>query len=258
MKTRLHAARRLVVAEGEWFHAMEPEMQKQYLEEHPGSKYAKDHTSTAPANPKALPAPTQKPKSEVKPASPKPTPEEVKKVSPKAKAAGSKERVDSAKKLKATAPGLASQLIGGVKDFGHDLSAVGNFLNGHPEHGDMKRVGSMLVTLLGTGAMMTALGATGPVGFLAFMALKKLALPELVGCAKSVYKGTKRQFAPADRSKMLPEYQDACVRLLAASKQDQETLLELIELLADMVAHGEIPQSALDEAQAELEATHKK
>ena len=38
----------ITAAEGDWFHTLSPEMQKQYLEEHPNSKYAKEAKAAEP------------------------------------------------------------------------------------------------------------------------------------------------------------------------------------------------------------------
>jgi hypothetical protein len=213
---KINAASRLLVAEGEWFHALPEPLQKQYVEEHPDSKYAQgwkpkgeDEGNKAPEsteknteqspqkqpqNTNPNPGPMQRlqrpPAQLVKPRPqlPKKTEQALKHVPKQVKNAvrngglkpGSKERKEIKDKLKSQTPGLARGLLKDTIGAGKGLASVYNIaIKGKPEKGDFKKAASLVGTILGSSLMAAAIGTTGPVGFLAFMALKHMAAPEL-------------------------------------------------------------------------------
>lgn len=216
------ASRLLVTAEGEWFHSLPEEMQKQYIEEHPDSKYAKGYRpkgdqpsiprqNTAPNDPQShqnqpgvqtpmgAPQRLQRPPAQLvkpRPQLPKKTEEALKHV-PKPvgralKNGGmkpkSKERVEIAEKLKAHTPRLARGMIKDTMGAAKGLASTYNIVvKGKPEKGDFKKVASMFGTILGSSVMAAAIGTTGPVGFLAFMAVKHMAAPALYRLAQSAF-----------------------------------------------------------------------
>lgn len=216
------ASRLLVTAEGEWFHSLPEEMQKQYIEEHPDSKYAQGYRpkgdqpsiprqNTAPNDPQShqnqpkvqtpmgAPQRLQRPPAQLvkpRPQLPKKTEEALKHVpKPVGKALRnggmkpkSKERVEIAERLKAHTPRLARGMIKDTMGAAKGLASTYNIVvKGKPEQGDFKKVASMFGTILGSSVMAAAIGTTGPVGFLAFMAVKHMAAPALYRLAQSAF-----------------------------------------------------------------------
>lgn len=198
----VHAAARLIVAEGEWFDQLSDEMQQQYIEEHPDSKYAKGYglskrlqSPHKPVQPK--PAPAEPPKPPQTPKLDQRTEESLRRLPPEAqkfvKTGGttpnSKSRKQSAEQVRAAAPKLARNIIKDSLGVANGLIAVHRLLDGKGKKGDVKQVASLVGTILGTSVMMAALGASGPVGFLAFMAVKHVAAPELFDIVKGALGG---------------------------------------------------------------------
>jgi hypothetical protein len=216
------ASRLLVTAEGEWFYSLPDEMQKQYIEEHPESKYAKDYKhggdnpsipgpQTAPNDPQSpqnqpkvqtpmgAPGRLQRPPAQLvkpRPQLPKKTEEALKHVpKPVGKALKnggmkpkSKERMEIAEKLKAKTPRLARGMLKDTMGAAKGLASTYNIVvKGKPEQGDFKKVASMFGTILGSSVMAAAIGTTGPVGFLAFMAVKHMAAPALYRMAQKAF-----------------------------------------------------------------------
>jgi hypothetical protein len=197
----LKAATRLVTAEGEWFDMLSDEMKKMYIEEHPDSKYAKGYRLSNPGQPSA---PGKPPAPGAGPATPpakvqQPGPkldnrstEQLKKLPKSAqkfvKSGGtkknSKARKQSAEQVRAAAPKLARGILKDSVGVVSGLTAMHRMLEFKPKEGDYKKAASLVMTVLGTGAMMAALGATGPAGFLAFMAIKHVAAPALYNVVK--------------------------------------------------------------------------
>lgn len=214
------ASRLLVTAEGEWFHSLPEPMQKQYIEEHPESKYAQGYrpkgddqppvphqnteqnTEQSPQNPAPVQGPMQRlqrpPAQLVKPRPmlPRKTEEALKHVpKPAAKAVksgglkpGSKDRKEIAEKLKPHTPRLARGMLKDTIGAAKGLAATYNIaIKGKPQKGDFKKVASMFGTILGSSVMAAALGTTGPVGFLAFMAVKHMAAPAMYRMAQKAF-----------------------------------------------------------------------
>jgi hypothetical protein len=92
---------------------------------------------------------------------------------------------------------------------------------------------------LGASVMTAALGTTGPVGILTFMAIKHLAAPALFGIAKK---------ALANKSPG-PKLENASV---VSASDDEDSMKALIEGLSDYAENGEIPPEAWKAAIAEL------
>jgi hypothetical protein len=205
----LAAYRLLVTAEGEWWDTLTDEMKKMYIEEHPDSKYAKGYGLGQPKQDTEQPGKpdehVRKPGVPVKPVQRqfgprdaqtqealKTLPPAVKKfVSSGETKAGSKTRKKEADSVKAAAPSVARKVLKDVAGVASGLRSAHNVLQGKPKPGDAKKIASLVGTILGTSAMMAALGATGPVGFLAFMAVKHIAAPELANIVR-------RAIAPRD------------------------------------------------------------
>lgn len=191
---RLNAAARLVVAEGEWFDMLSDDMKKQYIEEHPDSKYAKGYKLQSPSKPMQ---PGPNPKAPQQPQQPKKlnqrTEESLKKLPKSAqqfvKKGGTKPnspaRKQSAAQVRAAAPKLARGILKDSVGVATGIVAMRNLLEFKPKDGDFKKAASLVGTVLGTSAMMAVLGASGPVGFLAFMAVKHVAAPKLYDVVKN-------------------------------------------------------------------------
>jgi hypothetical protein len=214
------ASRLLVTAEGEWFHSLPEPMQKQYIEEHPESKYAQGYrpkgddkpvvphqnteqnTEQSPQSQRPAQGPMQRlqrpPAQLVKPRPqlPKKTEEALKHVpKPVAKAVksgglkpGSEDRKSISERLKAHTPRLARGMLKDTVGAAKGLGAAYNIVfKGKPEKGDFKKVASMFGTILGSSVMAAALGTTGPVGFLMFAAIKHMAAPDLYRMAQKAF-----------------------------------------------------------------------
>ena len=190
---------RLVTAEGEWWDTLTDDMKKLYIKEHPDSKHAKESIGNGTPS-----APVQGPTGQgrghglVKPKPisfgpkdeqmkqalknlPKPVQSFVRKGETKA---GSKPRKENAQKVKASSPSLARGILKDSVGVAKGLNSIRNMVNGKPNPGDFKKAASFVGTILGTSAMMALLGASGPVGFLTFMAIKHVAAPELYSLVK--------------------------------------------------------------------------
>lgn len=290
----LRAATRLL-AEGEWFHELSKESQKQYITEHPDSKYAHDHKSKSDGT-DVVPHHKGPPK-ETQPVPHHQNQRQPAKVPPKAIKRGSPQRKRAAEQVKAKTPGLIPGIfrdsIGAVKG----VAAVGRILQDKRQPGDVKKIAGLVGTILGSAAMVAVLGTTGPVGFLAFMALKHLAAPDLFNMVKTGLKKGAKAISDHDNAnaaddeafdngddeeedlgywehgKWHPQSRDdwerdytkrgkgskrditgAHTRLLAAEAEDHEMMQQLIGVLADLAANGDIPDEAFAAAQAEMDS----
>ena len=211
---KLNAASRLLVtAEGEWFDLLPDEMKKQYIEEHPDSKYAKGFHLNGPKSDKPkgpeqqqkqgpqtnAPQRLQRPPAQMvkrpKPINQK-TEQALKHVPPAIKKAvksgelkpKSKERTEIAEKLKQHTPRLARGMLKDTVGAAKGLAATYNIaMKGKPQKGDFKKVAGLIGTVLGSSVMAAALGTTGPVGFLMFMAVKHMAAPSLYRLAQKAF-----------------------------------------------------------------------
>lgn len=190
---QINAASRLIVAEGEWFDMLTDEMKKQYIEEHPDSKYAKGYGLGRPHKPATPgPAPSPAPQAIEGPKLDRKTEEKLAKLPKSAqkfvKQGGtkknSKSRKRSAARVRADAPKLARGILKDSIGIAGGLAAMHRMIEFKPDEGDYKKAASFVGTLLGTSAMMAVLGASGPVGFLAFMAVKHVAAPTLYNIVK--------------------------------------------------------------------------
>lgn len=189
---QINAAARLIVAEGEWFDALTDDMKKQYIEEHPDSKYAKGYKLSRPHEP-VKPKPMQQIKQPPQGLKlDRDTEQKLQKLPKSAQKfvksggtkANSKSRKRSAARVRADAPKLARGIIKDSIGIAGGLAAMHRMLEFRPDKGDYKKAASFVGTLLGTSAMMGVLGASGPVGFLAFMAVKHVAAPTLYNIVK--------------------------------------------------------------------------
>jgi hypothetical protein len=211
---RLQAATRLVVAEAEWWDELSKKAKQQYLEEHPNSQFAKGHKFAKESESSKSKAPsltddtdgTGTPKSkDVVPSGPhrkappdtddvedvdeietKPKSRELthQKVTPKSMKSGSPERRESAGQIKKKSRGLARGILRDSIGVGNAMVSVGHVLQGKTSKDDAKHIASFLGTIIGSSVMAAAIGTTGPVGFLAFMAIKHLVGAPLLDLAK--------------------------------------------------------------------------
>ncbi|QRE00245.1 hypothetical protein [Burkholderia phage BCSR5] len=209
-RAAITAALKVTAKEGEWFYSMPPEMQKQYVEEHPDSKYAKDYK--AKQDQKKLPAPKkEKPDAEdVKfkerqepPGRPKPKQSIVQKSLksiaklPKqlqqfVKTGGTKAS-SAARKVtgNAVVKGSAKVTKGMLKDTAGVLkgaNSVAHSLTGGGTRDDWKAAAKLGMTILASGALASAFAASGPAGFMALMALKHIGAPAMGNIVKSAWK----------------------------------------------------------------------
>lgn len=187
-----------VTAEGEWWDTLTDDMKKLYIKEHPDSKHAKESIGNGTPSGPTIPTGQGRGIGIVKPKPisfgpkdeqtkqalknlPKPVQSFVNRGETKA---GSKSRKENAQKVKASSPSLARGILKDSVGVAKGLNSIRNMVNGKPNPGDFKKAASFIGTILGTSAMMALLGASGPVGFLTFMAIKHVAAPELYGIVK--------------------------------------------------------------------------
>jgi hypothetical protein len=212
---QINAASRLIVAEGEWFDMLTDDMKKQYIEEHPDSKYAKGYGLSRPhepVKPERAPSPTQQPQTGLK--LDRKTEEKLNKLPKSAqkfiKSGGtkknSKSRKRSAERVRADAPKLARGIIKDSLGVASGLAAMHRMIEFKPDEGDYKKAASFVGTLLGTSAMMAVLGASGPVGFLAFMAVKHVAAPTLYNIVKDGLSAGKELVQKKKRDPYNPDF----------------------------------------------------
>lgn len=195
---------RLVTAEGEWWDTLTDDMKKLYIKEHPDSKHAKESIGNGTPSAPTL-GPTgqgrgqglvKHPINQTTPVKFGPKDEQTKQalknlprpvqsfVNKGGTKSGSKPRKENAEKVKASSPSLARGILKDSVGVAKGLNSIRNMVNGKPNPGDFKKAASFVGTILGTSAMMALLGASGPVGFLTFMAIKHVAAPELYGLVK--------------------------------------------------------------------------
>lgn len=210
---KIHAASRLLVtADGEWFEALPDKMKEQYVKEHPESKYAKGWKRTdkpkgnihkAPVEPVKHPrlAPGQKPIHPGTGKNPK-AQKDIERLPPHAKAfvqkggtkAGSKQRKHVARSVKKNSGKIAKSVMKDNKSLLKAVTLLPKFLQDRSSKSELKQIGKLGFTVLASVGFATALGVTGPVGFLAFMAVKHLAVPALGNVIKSALSRPKQGF----------------------------------------------------------------
>jgi len=226
---KLEAAKRLLLADGEWFDALTDDMKEQYVKEHPESKYAKGWkrkgnvpatkpgTQVAPTNQSPQQKPQQKRQvQQVKkqpPANPGGTPkakQAIHKLPAKGQqfiksgdtAAGSKSRKALGKTLKKRSKAIAKNVYKDNKQLAHALTSIPNILQDKGSKSDWKNMRKIGLTVLGSAALAGALGVSGPAGFLTFMALKHIAKPALGNLVKQGIKRLKTQGPEQDESEV--------------------------------------------------------
>lgn len=194
---KLEAAKRLLLADGEWFDALTDDMKEQYVKEHPDSKYAKgwkrrghtpsdskhDHQHNKhqhqPGHGHALvpkhPGGTPRAKQAIK----KLPPHAQQFVKSGGTKSGSKSRKALAKNVKKQAKKIAKATLKDNKELASGLMSLPRILQDKGSHSDWKAARKIGVTILGSAALAGALGVSGPAGFLTFMAIKHLAGPAL-------------------------------------------------------------------------------
>lgn len=138
-------------------------------------------------------------------------------------APNSQARTNSAQAIRAQAPNIAQRLMKDTAGVPKGLAAMYNILEGRGTAQDGRAALSLLGTILGTAASMAATGASGPIGFATFMAIKHAGIPAMVAIVKKAFSGS--------MPTMNPEHQ-------------QEDLKRLVESAADYAQSGSIPAQA--------------
>jgi len=274
MSTQINAAQRLlVVAEGEWWDSLTDDMRKQYIDEHPDSKYAKGYQMHKQGQGQAPSPSGQAPKAQKPAFGPQDTetqerlrrlPKPVQKfVQSGGTAKGSEARKETATGLKAQSQRLARGVVKDVAGAAAGVKSAYDILNGKPKEGDVAKVGKLIANILGASVVTAAIGATGPVGILTFLAIKHLAAPKLAEIAKNSWHDMKARSelkkkekeAPESRSDQ-PQSASALDRLagsVVTATDDEEYMKHLLDGICDYAADGEIPDDAWKAAIAELE-----
>jgi hypothetical protein len=197
MSTQIRAAQRLLVtAEGEWWDSLTDDMRKMYIDEHPDSKYAKGYQMHKhPGTEGQKPAQPEQPKGPAGPKDPETQerlrrlPKPVQKfVQSGGTAKGSKARKETGSKIKAQNHTLARGVLKDVAGAASGIRSTYNLLNGKPKEGDAKKIASFMANVLGATVVTAAIGATGPVGILTFLAIKHIGAPILADIAKDAWK----------------------------------------------------------------------
>jgi hypothetical protein len=138
-------------------------------------------------------------------------------------APNSQARSKTAQDIRTQAPNIAQRLMKDTVGVPKGLAAMYNILEGRGTAQDGRAALSLLGTILGTAAAMAATGASGPIGFATFMAIKHAGIPAMVEIVKKAFSGS--------RPTMNPEHQ-------------QEDLKRLVESAADYAQSGNIPAQA--------------
>lgn len=138
-------------------------------------------------------------------------------------APNSQARTNSAQAIRAQAPNIAQRLMKDAVGVPKGLAAMYNIMEGRGTAQDGRAALSLLGTILGTAASMAATGASGPLGFATFMAIKHAGIPAMVAIVKKAFSGS--------MPTMNPEHQ-------------QEDLKRLVESAADYAQSGSIPAQA--------------
>ncbi len=202
--TQLNAAQRLlVVAEGEWWDSLSDDFRKQYIEEHPDSKFAKGYQmhKQDPAAGGDTQVQRPEPAQQVPKFGPKDkeTQEKLRRLPKPAQKfvqsggteKGSKERTEIATGFKGQSQRLARGVVKDVAGAAAGINSTYNLLNGKPQPGDFAKAGKFVANVLGASVVTAAIGASGPVGILTFLAIKHLGLPKLGQIAKSSWEDLK-------------------------------------------------------------------
>lgn len=197
----------------------------------------------------------------------KKTPRAVQKfVETKQTQAGSKMRSAVARSVKKNAPRIAKGILRDNVGLAKSLMLFPRILKDKGSFSDFKSVGKLGLTILASTAMAGALGTTGPVGFLAFMALKHLGLKplgRLVMHAVGIDSDEEEDVKPKKRSPYkkpashtLQRRRHASVITAAEENAEAEKILtRIIEGMADYAESGEITDDAWDASLIEMSQT---
>jgi len=154
-------------------------------------------------------------------------------------------------------------------------------VNGKPKEGDFKKAASFIGNVLGASVMTAALGTTGPIGLLTFMAVKHVAAPALFRVVQKAFskpppKGwtDEDSYGYWENGKWVPESKEEWERnydsrdndhekhvpkrlqnaSLVSASDDEEYMKALIDGISEYAEEGEIPPEAWKAAIAELGA----
>lgn len=241
MKIKLNAAQRLAssycitaLSEGDWFNSLSEEHQKQYVQEHPNSKYAQQYKKSDLVK----------------------KPEQVR---PKAKPSskGKRPTAKGKKKPKVVSnPGVVRKIFnestGIVKG---TLAARRILFNDKPQEGDYKKVAKAVGTLLGTAAVAAAIGASGPAAFVGYMALKHLAAPALFDLMQQGLNYVRNGHLEYDDD--TDTWHPRTASVIASEDDSEAGVSEMLQAIDYLVHSGEIPKEALEQARQEYASKTK-
>lgn len=193
---------------------------------------------------------------------------------------------EAANTVKKNSKNLARSLISEGIVTGQGIGAAAKiFYRGNPSDAEIKSVAKLGATIVGSAVLAGALGASGGVGLLAFLALKHVAAPVMFNIIKSAFKksddkGIEKGFEYGhwEKGEWIPEPKEeheepekgvkeditgAAFRLLAVEAEPKPAsgvdgkVESIVQALASYAESGDVPEEAYEAAKKDMASKRK-
>lgn len=255
----IHIRSKAVAADDSWFYDMPKEKQKEYIEQHPNSKFAKQALKEKEKSPKAKKSGGISIKS-IFGDKVKALPEEHREFFEKEQdKPGSGERKGIAKHVRTNKGEIVKHIKGQFKEWGDGCGAIAKLASGKKISDHEKKALKALV--IDAAVIAGAITVTGGFAHGAALAMKHVGFDVLKDVVlKSVIRGTaKAMGASMGHTGALVALETVASSNASKAEQQNEKILGmLVDKLADFIENGEIPQDVWEKALDELGKTKPK